>query len=185
MSRLFPAALMTLLSFATPALAETDAKPHGTFGKWEAAYFMDNGHKVCYMATQLDTEKTVAKTKVKGRDPAYLFITHWPADNEKNAVTVNAGYSFKAGSKAAVEVNGKKFDMATGSKAGAASSGDADEQLAWMQEQKQEDDLAAEIQKGSSFKIEGTSKRGNVITDTYSLDGSSDAYAAISKECGY
>ncbi len=185
MSRLIPAALLTLLTLATPAFAEGEAKPLGTFGKWEAAFFMDNGHKVCYMATQLDAEKTVSKTKVKGRDPAYLFITHWPADNEKNAVTVNAGYSFKAGSKAAVEVNGKKFDMATGSKGSTAASGDADEQLAWMQDQKQEDDLAGEIQKGSTFKIEGTSKRGNTITDSYSLDGSGDAYAAISKECGY
>ncbi|MDX1424550.1 MAG: invasion associated locus B family protein, partial [Kiloniellales bacterium] len=37
---------------------------------------------------------------------------------------------------------------------------------------------------GSSMVVKGTSSRGTVTTDTYSLLGFSKAYAAISKACG-
>ena len=57
--------------------------------------------------------------------------------------------------------------------------------MAWVDDQKKEDELASAIQKGEKLTFKATSKRGNVITDTYSLSGSADAYKAISKACGY
>lgn len=177
------AAAFALLVFAGTAPAETspDAKAIGKFGEWEAAYFMDNGDKVCYMAAQ--PKSTKSDKPVKGRDKPFLFITHWPADDEKNAVTVSEGFTIKTGSKATITVDGKEFSMATGGRDKATA--DADAQMAWMEDQKKEDELAIAISKGSSLTVKAASQRGNNITDTYSLSGSGEAYKAITKECGY
>lgn len=170
-----------IVSAHAAAAAPPDAKPLGKFGQWEAAWFMDSGHKVCYMAAE--PESTKSSQPLKGRDKTYFFVTHWPADNEKNAVTVSAGFPIKPDSRASVTVDGKIFNMAVRGKDKATA--DADPEMAWMDDQSKEDELAAAIAKGSSLSVKTTSKRGTVITDTYSLDGSGDAYKAISEECGY
>src|SRR3569832_338483 len=93
--------LLPLLSAAAFAdtLGHPGAQPIGQFGAWEAAYFMDQGNRVCYMATP--PASTASEKPVKGRDKNVLFfITHWTAGQEKNAVTVSTGYEYKAGTKA-------------------------------------------------------------------------------------
>lgn len=161
---------------AAAGAATMDAKPLGKFGHWEAAWFTDNGNKVCYMAAMPDS--TDAQKPVKGRGKPYLFITHWPADKEKNAVTMSSGFDYKKGSKAVVAVGGKVFNLSTAGKG-------ADAQTAWIDDQGKEDDFVDMIQKSPALTIKMTSKRGNIITDSYSLDGSVDAYKAITRECGY
>lgn len=177
--------LATAMALLLPAIAQAqspaEATAIGKFGQWEAAWFMDNGEKVCYMAAR--PSSTASEKPLKGRDESFLFITHWPSDDDKNAVTVSAGFTIKPGTKAAVSIDGKDFSMVTGGRDKANTEADA--QMAWMDNQKNEDDLAVAISKGSKLTIKTTSKRGNVITDTYSLDGSGDAYKAITKECGY
>src|SRR4051812_19086347 len=102
-------ALFSLLLPLLPAAALADtpvhpgAQPLGHFGAWEAGYFLDQGNKVCYMATP--PASTASDKPVKGRDKNVLFfITHWPASHEKNAVTVSTGYEYKAGSKAVITI---------------------------------------------------------------------------------
>lgn len=175
-------ACAALLFSATASFAQgtADAKPLGKFGVWEAAWFMDNGNKVCYMAAK--PQSTDSEKPVKGREDSFLFITHWPAENEKNAVTIQAGFTIKPGSKAVVTVDGKVFNMATGGKDKATAESDA--QMAWMDDQGKEDELAVAISKGTQLTVRNLSKRGNTITDTYSLQGSGEAFKAINKECG-
>lgn len=174
----FATALLTApLALAAPP----DAKPLGKFGDWEAAWFMDNGNKVCYMAAK--PQSTKSSQPMRGRDETYLFITHWPADNERNAVTVSAGFPIKKGTRATITVDGKVFSMAT--RGSDTATADADEEMAWMDDQDKEDELVAAIAKGSSLSVKTTSGRGTVITDSYSLNGSGNAYKAISEECGY
>lgn len=175
-------AAAALVFTAATAFAQgaADAKPLGKFGVWEAAWFMDNGNKVCYMAAK--PQSTDSEKPVKGRDETFLFITHWPAEDEKNAVTIQAGFTIKPGSKAVVTVDGKVFNMATGGKDKATAESDA--QMAWMDDQGKEDELAVAISKGTELTVRNLSKRGNTITDTYSLQGSGEAFKAINKECG-
>lgn len=175
--RLLAATAGLALALASPALAASmDAKPLGKFGVWEAAWFTDNGNKVCYMAAMPDS--TDAKKPLKGRGKPYLFVTHWPADKEKNAVTMMSGFDYKKNSKAVIAVGGKVFNMSTTGKG-------ADTQTAWIDDQSKEDSFVEMIQKSAGLTIKITSKRGNVITDSYSLDGAGDAYKAITRECGY
>lgn len=172
---------MLVLMGPAAALADTighpGAQPLGQFGSWEAAYFMNNGNKVCYMATP--PSSTSSTKPVKGRDKNVLFfITHWPAEHEKNAVTISTGYEYKTGSKAVVTINGKDYSLSTG---GGDTGAGAD--MAWMEDDAQQDALVADIKSGATLTVKGTSKRGTAITDTYSLKGSADAYAAIGKAC--
>jgi hypothetical protein len=151
----------------------------GKFGDWDAAFFDDKGHKVCYMATS--PVSTDSSAPLHGRDKnVMLFITHWPADSEKNAVTISAGYAFKLGSKAIVTIGSETYTMETGGKGTGADS-----DMSWIKEDAQDDALTTAIQKGDKLTVKGTSTRGTVITDTYSLKGSGDAYKAITKACGY
>jgi hypothetical protein len=43
--------------------------------------------------------------------------------------------------------------------------------------------LVAAMRSGSTMSVQGTSSRGTVSTDTYSLSGVSAALDAIAKEC--
>jgi hypothetical protein len=170
---------LPLVISAAAFAAKPDALPLGKFGRWEAAYFTDGGNKVCFMAAA--PAATTSSTPMKGRDPnVLLFITHWPADKQKDAITLSSGYPFKEGSEATIAIAGKTFTFSTG---GAGTGADPD--MAWMEDNKKETELAEDIRRGESLTFRGTSKRGTVITDTYSLKGSSDAYRAISKACGY
>lgn len=176
-------AILGLCTACVSTLALADAIGHpgaqqiGQFGAWEAAYFMDQGNKVCYMATP--PSATTSSKPVKGRDKNVLFfITHWPSDHQKNAVTISTGYDYKPGTKAVVTIGAKDYPLAVG---GGNTGAGAD--MAWMEDDAQEDALVADIKAGTTLTVKGTSKRGTVITDTYSLKGSSEAYAAITKAC--
>lgn len=176
-------ALATLAAHPAPAQAQSPAQATaiGKFGEWEAAWFMDGSDKVCYMAAR--PQSTKADKPVKGRDDTFLFVTHWPGDDDKNAVTVTAGFTIKPGTKAVMSIDGRDFTMVTGGRD--KQNTPADAQMAWMDDQAQEDELAVAISKGSTLTVKTYSLRGNGITDTYSLTGSGDAYKAITKECGY
>lgn len=154
------------------------AQPLGKFGGWEAAYFSDRGNKVCYMA--LAPSSTASNKPVKGRDPNVLFfVTHWPADNQKDAVTISTGYSYKPGSKAIVLIGNESYAMSTG-----GPGTGADSNMAWFDESAVEEKLVASMRAADTMTVKGTSKRGTMITDTYTLTGSAEAYNAISKACG-
>ena len=58
-----------------------------------------------------------------------------------------------------------------------------DKDSAWVETPSQEADLIAAMRKGKAMTVEGTSRRGTVSTDTYSLSGVTAALDAIAKEC--
>ncbi|MBI1215860.1 MAG: hypothetical protein GC185_08590 [Alphaproteobacteria bacterium] len=171
--------LAVLLASAAAQAAGGDATPIGQYGDWSAAYFMDGGRKVCYMASA--PKSTRSSMHLKNRDASFLFITHWPQDREKTAVTVSAGFPYRKGSKVSITVDGTDFTMETG--ANVRKNADAD--MAWMTDGAGDERLTDALRRGSAVTVRGTSGRGNVITDTYSLHGSADAYDAISKACDF
>jgi hypothetical protein len=157
-----------LLMLAAPACAQNDPRSIGTYGGWNASYFLDAGSKVCMMSLS-----PAAQTgKFKQRGSVFLFITHWPADKSKNVVSVSNGYRFQKGSTATLKVGGKSFKLIT------------QNTTALTQNQEMDDTITQALQKSASLTIEGISARGTKTIDTYRLQGSSAAYQAITKECG-
>jgi cysteine synthase len=100
------------------------------------------------------------------------MITHTPGENARNTFNYVAGYPYKAASEVKVTVGDQTFTLFT------------QEDRAWAPDQATDDSIATAIKKGSKMVVKGTSARGTLTTDTFSLKGSGDAYAAISKACG-
>jgi len=139
------------------------------FGDWKAYYFTDQGAKVCFMSSPPEKQEG----KFKKRGDVLFFITHWAADKTKNVISVSAGYAYKDESTATVTVDDHDFTLATVG------------ETAWARDSGTDTAIAEAIRKGSSLSVTGTSKHGTKTKDTYSLKGSSAAYEAITKTCGF
>ena len=88
-------------------------------------------------------------------------------------VNVSAGYTYKKSSKPTFSVDNKK-----------ATNLVVSNDTAWAKDADTDAKLVAAMKKGSNAVLKGTSARGTVTTDTFSLKGFGKAYQAINKACG-
>lgn len=139
-----------------------------TYGKWAAYVFIEDGNKVCYMASQPQK----AEGNYSRRGDIFALVTHRPAEGTKDVFSYITGYAYKAGSSASVTIDGEKVVLFT------------QDDTAWAQDTETDTKLANMIKKGSTMVVRGTSSRGTLTEDTFSLKGSSKAYDKITSECG-
>lgn len=137
-------------------------------GDWTSYVLLERGNKVCYMVSK----PVKAQGKYTNRGEIFALITHRPSENTKDVFSYITGYTYKQGSDATVTIDGKRYVLFT------------QDDTAWAPDAAADSRLAAAIQKGSSMVVKGTSARGTLTSDTYSLKGSGAAYSAITKECG-
>ena len=149
------------------AAAAQEPTALGEFVDWAAYAYKNQGGNVCYIVSQ---PKKSAPDGVK-RDPVFFLVTHRSADKVKNEVNTIIGYPFKTGSSATVEVDDNKFELFT--------SDDG----AWSDSPERDSQLVGAMKAGSSMRVTGTSARGTVTTDTYSLSGVTAAMAKIDAAC--
>lgn len=159
--------VLGLVVFVSEAGA-SEPRSIGTYGAWSAYFFMESGNKVCYMAAQ--PEK--AEGDYKKRGDVFALITNRPSENTKDVFSYITGYPYKPGSEVTVTIDGTKFVLFT------------QDDTAWAADSAVDSRLAQSIRKGSKMVVKGTSKRGTLTTDTFSLSGSGKAHDAIFKECG-
>lgn len=153
--------------FVTEARADTDPKLIGDYGSWSAYSLVESGNKVCYMVSEPEKhEGNYAR-----RGDIYALITHRPAEGTKNVFSYIAGYPYKPGSDATLNVGNQRFSLFT------------QDETAWAPDVETDNKIADAIKRGSKLIVKGTSSRGTLTTDTYSLSGSSAAFEAITKEC--
>ena len=160
------AGMAALVTTTTPALS---ASSIGSFKQWNAYTSTESDGKMCFIASQ-PTDSKYSQT-VNGRDPVFFMITTIPAKNIKNEASTVIGYPFADNGKVTVSIGDASFTMFT------------DKDSAWIENPSQEPDLIAAMRKGITMTVQGTSRRGTVSTDTYSLSGISAALDAIAKEC--
>lgn len=165
--RLFVLALGAVSLGSTASLA---AQPEqlGKFGDWTAYTLSEGGSKVCYMVSK----PVQAKGNYTNRGEIFALITHRPSENTKNVFSYITGYTYKQDSEATISVDSKKYILFT------------QDDTAWTPDAAADNALADAIRKGSKMVVQGTSSRGTLTTDTYSLKGSGSAYKAISDSCG-
>jgi Invasion associated locus B (IalB) protein len=154
-------------SMVMPAQSATSV---GSFKQWGAYTSSEGGGKMCFVASQ-PTDKKYSRS-ISGRDPAFFMVTTIPNKNIRNEASTIIGYSFADNSKVTIAIDGgSKFTMFT------------DKDSAWIENPAQEAELIAAMRAGTRMVVEGTSSRGTITTDTYSLSGISAALEAMSKEC--
>lgn len=138
-----------------------------THGDWEVYMFYEDGSKVCYIASQ---PKLQQGDYTKRGEP-FALITNRPQENTRDVFSYITGYSYKAGSEVTVKVDDQEFKLFT------------QNETAWAPDAGTDRRLAAAIREGSKMTVVGTSSRGTVTTDTFSLKGSSAAYDRMASDC--
>lgn len=101
----------------------------------------------------------------------FFFISTRPAEGVRNEPSLQVGYPMKEGSKAAADIDGKKFAMFT--KADGA----------WLEHDNEVGAFLDALKKGSKLSIAATSGRGNPTSYVFSLAGISAALDGAAKEC--
>lgn len=164
-------AFFILMSFiiANSAQAGTP-KVLGEYGDWTAYYYRDNSGPVCYMASSPKKDEG----KYSKRGEIYFVVTHRPNEKSFDVITVNAGYTYKLATPVKIKIGAKTFGedelFTSGEKAWAVNS-EVDKKI------------VEAMKRGSRMIIDGTSSKGTLTKDTYSLNGFSSAYKAITNKC--
>ena len=134
---------------------------------WEAARELENGKRVCYAG--IEPQKSEGKYTKRG--PIFLLVTHRPAENSLNVVSIQFGYNFKRGADVKARIGDEQFTLFT------------HKGYAFAYDPKTDRKLVGSMIKGITMIVEGISSRGTKTKDTFSLSGFTAAYKAINKEC--
>jgi Invasion associated locus B (IalB) protein len=139
----------------------------GSFQDWTA--FSDGSERrICYMGSV--PKKKEGSYTVRG--DTYVLATHRPGEKVFGEISVEAGYTYKPGSEVEVNIDGQAFKLFT-------QGGNA-----WAYDEKADRALIEAMKAGRQMVVKGTSSRGTLTTDTYSLSGFSAAMQTIDKACG-
>jgi hypothetical protein len=170
LARLF--GLLALLS--SPAVAAERTKPVQTFSDWRLFVESQGVGKTCYLASE---PRSSAPANVK-RGDTYLVVSHRPTQGVRGEISVRIGYPFSATSMPFANVGSDSFDFITGVKA----QNGADE-WSWIEDLKQQPRLLRAMKRGNELVFKGTSARGTLTTDSYSLRGVTAAMKALDAAC--
>lgn len=171
-SRMVCTMRLTVLTFICAVLLSTTAsaqevKVIGTYGKWIAQTYKENGQAVCFMSAK--PEKSEGNYKARG--DVQFMVTNRPAERAFDVVSVAAGYQYLPDSDAVVTVTDKKFNLFT--------SGER----AWARDTQTDKAIVQTLLKSKSVVVKGTSNRNNITTDTFPLAGFVAAHKVISDSC--
>ncbi len=165
---LFSAALLASFVLAPQARAD-DPVSMGTFDDWEAYSYKSSGAPVCYVYSV--PKKTESDKKINKRDPVSFLVTNFVGRKIKGQVSTIIGYPFKESSTVSLKIDDKIFELYT--------NGDT----AWAAAVETEAQIVKALKTGKSLTINGTSWKGTVTTDTYSLAGVAKALDKIDTAC--
>lgn len=156
-----------LPAFASPAAAQ-GIQRLGDFGDWSAYKFTENGKPACYIASV----PKKAEGDYTKRGETYAIVAHRPEEDRRDEVSVIAGYTYKKDSWVDVTIGDDSFRLFT------------HEDGAWAPDKESDKSLVNAMIKGATMVVKGTSSRGTLTTDTYSLKGFTRARNTINKACG-
>jgi invasion protein IalB len=165
MHRAVRAACAVAALVATPAWAQ-EVTLLEKFKDW-SAYAATGSPKVCFAVAK----PTNSNPKTVKRGPIFFYISQWPADKVVNEISVKMGYPFSEGAKVTLTVGAAKFELFT------------KDEGAFVDKPETEAKIIEAMKTGSTMKIDGKSARGTATSDTYSLNGLSDALDRAAKEC--
>ena len=158
--------LFFILIFSNQALAE-ELKKIGKFKDWEVMTVLNDSGKVCFAQS-----KPVLQSPKKKNREARLFVTFRPTDKVFDEISTTSGYEYNLQNSIYAK-SGKrkyKFDI-------------AQENFAWMADNKKEKKMIKTMKKGSRIMITGYNEKGSQTIDHYSLLGFTKAYGAAKKSC--
>ena len=148
------------------AIAE-EVKKIGKFKDWETIVIKNNSKLVCFAQS-----KPVLQSPKSYKREARLFVSFRPNEKILNEISITSGYEFNNQNSITAK-SGKfkyKFDI-------------AQENFAWMADNKIEKKMINTMKKGSRIMVSGYNQKGSQTIDHYSLLGFTKAYGAAKKNC--
>ena len=148
------------------AIAE-EVKKIGKFKDWETIVIKNDSKLICFAQS-----KPVLQSPKSYKREARLFVSFRPNEKILNEISITAGYKFNNQNSITAK-SGKfkyKFDI-------------AQENFAWMADNKQEKKMIKTMKKGSRIMITGYNQEGSQTIDHYSLLGFTKAYGTAKKNC--
>ena len=144
-----------------------EVKKIGKFKDWEVMIIKEDNKKVCFAQSI-----PVLQAPKKYQREARLFVTFRPGEKISNEISITAGYNFNT-KNSILAKSGKnkyKFDI-------------AQEEFAWIADNKQERKMIKAMKKGSRIMITAYNLKGSQTIDHYSLLGFTKAYGTAKKNC--
>ena len=159
--------LISLNLILNTAVYSQEVKKIGKYKDWETIVFIDGENKVCFA----QSIPILQAPKNSNRD-ARLFVSFRPKDKISDEISITSGYEYNK-QNSIIAKSGKskyKFDI-------------AQENFAWISENKTEKKLIKTLKKGSRIMVTGYNKSGSQTIDHYSLLGFTKAYNSAKKNC--
>jgi invasion protein IalB len=151
-----------------PALASADDL--GNFGGWYAFTQGEGTDKLCYMIAA----PTQSLGDIADRGEVGLMVTHQGGGKVRDQVSVALGFS----------PHKTKFTKIKVDKGSNVLMRLVDGDRAWIREASVDRQLVSRMKNGTNLIVTGMSANGVATQDTFSLDGFTKAYNAISEACG-
>ena len=157
----------TFLIFAlSPSKAE-ELKEIGKFKDWQTMVLIEPTGTICFAQSS-----PVLQAPKTNKREAKLFVTFRPSEKILDEISITGGYVFN-NKNSIIAKSGKKkykFDI-------------AQENFAWMTDNKKEKKMIKTMKKGSRIMITAYNKSGSQTIDHYSLLGFTKAYNIAKKSC--
>ena len=169
------ALIMALMMTATANAKENTPLENGkNFKKWQFFTTGEGQDKIC----TIRTAPTKSSPDNVRRGGIYASVSHRPAQFVFSELAVHVGYPFSAISNPFTEIEGRAFNFFSG----VAAQNGADE-WAWLHDLRQTPDIITAMKAAHTMTFKGTSARGTLTEDTYSLLGFTAAHAALNRAC--
>ena len=134
---------------------------------WETYVIKNESSKICFAQSM----PILQAPKTNSRE-ARLFVTFRPNEKISDEISITSGYEYNK-KNSIIARSGKykyKFDI-------------AQENFAWMADNKKEKKMIRTMKKGSRIMVTGYNQKGSQTIDHYSLLGFTKAYNSAKKSC--
>ena len=134
---------------------------------WETYVIKNDSSKICFA----QSIPVLQAPKTNTRE-ARLFVTFRPNEKISDEISITSGYEYNK-KNSIMARSGKykyKFDI-------------AQENFAWMADNKKEKKMIKTMKRGSRIMITGYNQKGSQTIDHYSLLGFTKAYNSAKKSC--
>jgi Invasion associated locus B (IalB) protein len=159
-----------ILGTGAALLPAAQAEELGNFGAWYAFTQGEGEQKLCYMIAA----PIQSLGQIPNRGEVGMMVTHQMGGKVRDQVSVALGF----------EPHKTKYTRAKVDKSGNILMRVVDGDRAWIRDAGTDRELITRMKGGDNLVVSGMSSSGAASQDTFSLDGFSKAYAAISLACG-
>ncbi len=154
------------LSFGFNVIGD-EVKKVGKFKDWETMVLVKDTGVVCFAQS-----KPVLQAPKTNKRDARLFVTFRPSEKIKDEISITPGYEFNKQNSITAKSGKNKYNFDI-----------AQQNFAWIADNKIEKKMIRTMKKGSRIMISGYNSSGSQTIDHYSLLGFTKAYNEAKKSC--